>query len=274
MQADKSFRNLSHGDLRQIMQICEQLHLADPQESFLPHCHRVIDEAFACVHHSSEIYALDPFGLTELENPTISTHWLEVFNQYVHEHPYVTRMFSSQPRHLEVLQHEAKLQEFKTTALYNEFYNKVQGQNHLWMAYRDGNELLSCVFLREAAFSERELAMSRLIHPHLETAWKNWKRVKNLQSELMLLKESIFLSEEEEAAAAAVRRRMDALTTRQQDVAELVAAGMDNQQISDALSCSVGTVKKHLQAIFNTLSVQHRTQLAAKWHQAHSVSVY
>jgi len=274
MVAVNNFRDLSHADLQQVMLICEQLHSCQAESSFLRHCHTVLDQAFACVHHSAEIYTLNPFVLTELENPTVNSYWLEIFNRHVHEHPYVELMLGNRQNHLEVVQQNKTLKEFQKTTLFNEFYSKVQGQNHLWLAYRDDNELLSCAFLRESEFSYRELAMARLIHPHVESAWKNWRHTRSLKQELDLLKDSIFQTEAEEAAAAHLRRMIDTLTARQREVMELVAQGLDNQQIAETLKISVLTVKKHLQAIFQSLDVQHRTQLAAQWHQAHSVLLY
>lgn len=85
---------------------------------------------------------------------------------------------------------------------------------------------------------------------------------------------SIFQTEAEEAAAAQIRQMIDVLTPRQCDVVELVALGKDNQQIADDLKISILTVKKHLQMVFQSLEVQHRTELAAKWHHAHSVTLY
>ena len=274
MVATNSFRNLSNADLQKVMQVCSQLHQAEPDQPFVRHCQTVMDQAFACVHHSSELYTLNPFALTELENPTINGRWLELFNQHVHEHPYVELMLGNQQNHLEVIQQNKALKEFKKTALYNEFYEPVQGQNLLWLAYRDDNKLLSCAFLRESEFNDRELAMACLIHPHMESAWKNWRCTRSLKQELDLLKDSIFQAPEEEAKAAYIRRTLDALTARQRDVVELVAAGKDNQQIADELKISVLTVKKHLQMVFKNMDVQHRTALAAQWHRAYSIQVY
>ncbi|NNJ71419.1 MAG: hypothetical protein HKP10_09075 [Kiritimatiellales bacterium] len=183
-------------------------------------------------------------------------------------------MLSDEKHHLEAIQQEPTLEAFKQSALYNEFYTKVHGQNLLWMAFRDRNELLSCVYLRETEYSDNELAMLHLIQPHMESAWRNWKRTRSLKQEVDLLKKSIFQSEEEEAKVARIRKMLESLTSRQRDVVELVAAGKDNQQIADELKISVLTVKKHLQTIFQSMDVQHRTELAAKWHQAHSVSLY
>ena len=273
MVATNSFKNLSNDDLQHVMLICERLHQADPGQSFLHHCQVVMDQAFACVHHSTELYSLNPFVLTELENFTVDASWIEIFNQHVLDHPYAEHMLSNQHSHLETIQQEPTLKSFKTTALYNEFYNQVQGQNQLWFGYRDNNEFMNVIYLRESEYTDTELSMARLIQPHVETAWNNWKRVRAFKQELDLLKGSIFQSEEQETAAAAIRNRIESLTARQQDVVELVAAGKDNQRIADELHISVGTVKKHLQMIFKALDVQHRTQLAAKWHQGHSTSL-
>lgn len=273
MVAVNSFRNLSNTDLQKVMCACEQLHCIDESTSFLHHCFGILQQSIGHVHCSVELYTLDPFVLTALENPTVSPDWITIFNRHVQDHPYVERMLSNKNRHLETIQQEVMLKTFKKSALYNEFYDKVQGQNQLWMAFRDGNELLSSIYLRETEYCDNELAMIHLIQPHMETAWKNWRRTRSLKQELDLLKGSIFQSEEAEAEAAQLRRMIDTLPSRQCDVVELVAAGKDNQQVSDELHISVGTVKKHLQLVFQTLDVQHRTQLAAQWHRAYSIQL-
>lgn len=70
------------------------------------------------------------------------------------------------------------------------------------------------------------------------------------------------------------RKSLNALPARQQEVVEQVAEGMDNQQIADDLNISKRTVQKHLENIFRTLEVHHRTELAAKWHKAHFVQLF
>ncbi len=269
-----NLRNLSHADLRRTVKVCEQLHLADPAEPFLPQCHAIIGNAVSSVHASMELYAANPFSLSNVVNLTITPYWMNIFTQYLPEHPYVARLMGPKKSHLEAIQFEPTLKEFKTTSLYNEFYTKVQGQNLLWIAHRDSDELLSFAYLREKEYCEAELAILQIIQPHLETAWKNWKRANQLKQELDLLKGAIFQTEEEEAAAARIRKAIDTLTQRQRTIVECVATGMDNQQIADEFKISMLTVKKHLQMIFKQLDIQHRTQLAAKWHQAHSVSLY
>ena len=50
-----------------------------------------------------------------------------------------------------------------------------------------------------------------------------------------------------------------ALTDRQREVRRLVRIGMANKQIARALDISMGTVRKHLENIYDRLGVQSRT---------------
>ena len=56
--------------------------------------------------------------------------------------------------------------------------------------------------------------------------------------------------------------RLADLTSRQRDVAVLVAEGCSNREISDRLSISDKTVEKHVQAIFVRWGVSSRTAIA------------
>jgi DNA-binding CsgD family transcriptional regulator len=55
---------------------------------------------------------------------------------------------------------------------------------------------------------------------------------------------------------------MQALTTREYQVARLVAAGHSNQEIGDRLRISVQTVKNHLRSVFRKLALDNRVELA------------
>ncbi len=52
------------------------------------------------------------------------------------------------------------------------------------------------------------------------------------------------------------------LTSRERDVARLVAAGQRNRVIADGLGISEGTVKMHLHNVYAKLGLESRTQLA------------
>lgn len=58
--------------------------------------------------------------------------------------------------------------------------------------------------------------------------------------------------------------RLDLLTERERSILLMLARGCSNQEISDALAISVGTVKNHISSILGKLDVRDRTQ-AALW---------
>ena len=57
------------------------------------------------------------------------------------------------------------------------------------------------------------------------------------------------------------------LTSRQQEILPLLAEGMLNKQIADALSVTEGTVKQHLKDLFRRLGVRNRTQAVKEAHR-------
>jgi DNA-binding NarL/FixJ family response regulator len=58
--------------------------------------------------------------------------------------------------------------------------------------------------------------------------------------------------------------RAGLLTERERSILKMLAGGHTNQEISDALAISVGTVKNHISSILGKLDVRDRTQ-AALW---------
>ena len=54
------------------------------------------------------------------------------------------------------------------------------------------------------------------------------------------------------------------LSIREQEILELVAAGLTNQEIADKLIISPETVKKHTGNIYGKLGVSNRTEAAAR----------
>lgn len=274
MVKENSFRNLSGTDLQQVLLICEQLHLADPAVSFVKHCQRVMQNGFSNVHFSAERYQLQPFALLEQPMQTVDEKLLPLFSAHVQEHPYVERILNGSAPEVSMTHREPSLKSFRHSTLFNEFYQPIQAQNQLWVGIEDGNELLTCIYSRPSEYTENELAMMCIIQPHLESAWANWRKIRKLRQELGIFKDTVFQSPEEEARNAAIRKSLDALSSRRRDVVELVAQGLDNQLIAEQLKISIQTVKKHLQSIFQLLDVHHRTELAARWHQAYSISLY
>jgi two-component system response regulator DegU len=57
---------------------------------------------------------------------------------------------------------------------------------------------------------------------------------------------------------------MQALTSREKEVALLVARGHSNQEIGEHLQISVQTVKNHVQSIFRKLALANRVELTLR----------
>ncbi len=70
--------------------------------------------------------------------------------------------------------------------------------------------------------------------------------------------ENLFLSKEQPLG----RTRNRPLTPREQQVASLVAKGMKNREIAEALRIATGTVKIHLMHIFEKTGIRDRFELA------------
>lgn len=64
------------------------------------------------------------------------------------------------------------------------------------------------------------------------------------------------------ALTSPVDERLERLTPRELEIAKLVAQGMKNQEIADALFLAIGTVKNSLVIIMEKLEVTNRTQIA------------
>jgi DNA-binding CsgD family transcriptional regulator len=79
-------------------------------------------------------------------------------------------------------------------------------------------------------FSERDRALLALLRPHLDARFREWQR----------------------------RRQPVTLTQRQRELLALVAVGRTNGQIARRLSISEGTVRTHLENIFQRLQVTNR----------------
>ncbi len=272
MKTESYFSRLPHVDIEQAVELCAELHCAEPEESFIHHSHATLNQAFNNIRFSVEVYRLKPFRLREQEIHTPDyDYWSPLFKKHILDRPDVQHVIVLTDSDRGMIPLESTLKEFHYSALYNEFHDQVQMPCQLWIGIRDGNELLNCIYSREKKCTEEQLAMLCLIQSNLEAAWKTWKQARALQQKLNLLKGSTFRSKGEKAIAAQIRKALESLTARQRDVVEQVALGKDNQQIADELEISVLTVKKHLQAIFQTLEVHHRTELAAKWHDAYFI---
>jgi len=75
------------------------------------------------------------------------------------------------------------------------------------------------------------------------------------------------------APDAELARRMAALTSRERDVARLVARGMTNAEIGGRLYLGEGTVKTHVTAILGKLGLRNRAQIVVAAYETGLVEV-
>lgn len=274
MNPEKNSRRLSKTGIEQAMEPCAKLHRVDPGESFIRHCRSILASVLGSIRFSAELYRLKPFRLVEQEIHTPDyNHWFPMFKERVLDHPNIRRHFMVANSNMGATHLEPASNGFRYSTLYTEFHDQILAPCQLWIGIREGSELFNCIYSHRRVCTEEELAMMCLIQSNLESAWKSWQRTRDMKQELDLLKGSVVQSEEKETIAAQTRQALGFLTDRQREVVELLALGNDNQQIADKLKISVLTVKKHLQTIFQSLGVLHRTELVAKWHQAYSIQL-
>jgi len=57
---------------------------------------------------------------------------------------------------------------------------------------------------------------------------------------------------------------IEPLTSREQDILQLIAMGMTNKEIADQLSLSVNTIKMYVSQVYEELSVNRRTEAVAQ----------
>jgi len=131
--------------------------------------------------------------------------------------------------------------QWRSTGMYTDFTRPL-GQEHYLMACLPGalprtagpGRYVALTFVRGPGsdFTERDRAVLTLLAPHLDQAYLEAQRH---------------------------RHPVPRLTPRQQDLLRLVAAGHTNTQIARRLGITEGTVRTHLENIYERLGVSSRT---------------
>jgi DNA-binding CsgD family transcriptional regulator len=129
---------------------------------------------------------------------------------------------------------------FQETPLYNEYYRTI-GIRHAMAVpiYVDQRLLVSFVFNRSgSAFGERERELGEAVRPHLANLYRLGGNVPKLAG--------------------------TALTAREREILEWVAAGKTNRDVAAIVGARPRTVEKHLERIYEKLGVETRTAAAAR----------
>jgi DNA-binding CsgD family transcriptional regulator len=170
----------------------------------------------------------------------ISPRHLHVFDRYFDAHPLV-RAHGRKPgvgtrRISDLVPAEA----FHGTPLYNEYYRAIGIRHAMAMPINNDQRLLvSFVFNRAGSgFGERELELAEMLRPHLACLYRLSGNVQKLAG--------------------------TALTAREREILEWVAAGKTNRDIAAIVGASPRTIEKHLERTYQKLGVETRTAAAAR----------
>jgi DNA-binding CsgD family transcriptional regulator len=178
----------------------------------------------------------EPISRTE-PGDAISLALWEAFTSHMLEHPLI-RHYAAGERSARRLSDATGTRAFHRLGLYLEFFRPLSIEHQLTLGLSGPPGRLVGISLNRARrdFLDEELLLANLLRPHLE------------------------------AGELAVRRSAarSALTTREREVVDLVAAGATNAAVAEALIVSPGTVKKHLDNIYAKLGVGSRTEAVAR----------
>ena len=134
---------------------------------------------------------------------------------------------------------------FRRTAFYALMMRPygVEHELKLWLPAPPGqSRSFSLVRAPGSDFDDREVALLRLVRPHLARLRARWERAP----------------------------RPAQLTEREQDVLELVAQGLTNREVARRLFISAATVRTHLEHIYEKLEVRTRAGAVAAAFRAAS----
>jgi DNA-binding CsgD family transcriptional regulator len=170
----------------------------------------------------------------------ISARELQVFDRYFPEHPLVRAHGRTPGAVTKRISDLVPADAFQETPLYNDYYRPIGIRHTMAMPiYVDRRLLVSFVFNRTgSAFSDRSRDLAEAVRPHLANLYR---------------------------LAAPVGGTLDvALTRREREVLEWVAAGKTNRDIAEILGARPRTIEKHLERIYEKLGVEGRTAAAMR----------
>jgi predicted ATPase/DNA-binding NarL/FixJ family response regulator len=138
-----------------------------------------------------------------------------------------------------------------------------------------GRELLALVVHHPATDHELRAEVQHLLAEEPDKP-VGWPATNELDGVVTRLRAELALPGDAEAPATAMQPRtirgqaihstelVEQLTAREQEILQLIATGLTNQQIADELILSAGTVKWYTAQIYGKLSVSSRTQALAR----------
>lgn len=184
---------------------------------------------------------------------TVSRELCESFDRHFNQHPLVLYHAKQRGPGARRITDSISAVRFRETGLYNDYYRPLGIDCVVALPlFVDDRWLVSFVQSRARQdFSGRDLTLLNAVGPALAAFYLQLKR---LEAARASLHERLGL----DTGAAA------ALTSRECEVLDWVAAGKSNEQIGAILGISPRTVQKHLQHLYEKLGVESRTAAAMR----------
>ncbi len=216
-------------------------------------------------------------AISEISSNAVFTA-VDAFNDHIHEHPIVALLFPEKMKHhpfgediarslcnrfrncrrpTELLSIKSSDlltdRQFRRLALFNEWFRPNRIQYQLGMPILYGNHFYPAICLNrdKIDFSEKDRLMLNLIGPHITQAFKNAEVHEKARRTFAALEN------------AKQPLKAYGLTHREEDVLYWVAQGKTNAETAGILKIAPGTVKIHLEKIYQKLGVENRTSASA-----------
>lgn len=168
----------------------------------------------------------------------ISRREIEVFDRHFDAHPLV-RDHGRNPRAVtRRISDLVSRHAFERTVLYNEYYRPIGIRHAMALpVHVDERLLVSFVFNRGGrAFGDAERDLAEVLRPQLAALYR----------------------------LAGPPLCLSALTARETEVLQWIAAGKSNRDIAEILGARARTIEKHLERIYVKLGVENRTAAALR----------
>ncbi len=231
----KSARKLSE----LLLHVYEPLALAEYRPRMLECIGRVIEHEMLC---HNEINGPGGASLSVLRPAVENFEPLRaIFFQHAHEHPSLSHLIATGDTRAVKTSDFVSQREFRSRAIYREFYRKLHVRYQLTFGFRtqSGGLAFIAVSRWHCDFTEQEREVISMFRPHFVQAYQR--------------------AALREAVNGEPDYGPEALTAREREVLRWVAQGETNGGIARILGVSLPTVKTHVAHIFQKLRVETRT---------------
>ena len=253
-------------DLKDVLLLIEEAHKArspDELRQSVVYGVGALMESVSCAwtELSTDLVQTKPATTTSvnLDNHEIDIEQtLLLFNQYVWQHPVVAYFSDNECTKAWSISDILTQSEFRNLELYRYVFKTLSVEDQLSVGYVDNANVKGLSVNRATwGFTQRErnvlMHIYRCVFPFYKELLRNTPPTTNQESLIEVSINSI-----------ASHYDVIGVTARQAELLTLVAHGKSNKQIALLCNISEGTVRKHLENIFNQLGVNNRVSAIIK----------